>query len=324
MSVTILFWPPLRGSQRDWADRVAEVLPDVHTLSPEDTESALDVIGEADAIFAESRISEEALAAATKLRWIHSSMVAPPAGWYHDALIGHPATVTNPRGVYSDHISVHITAFVLAFSRQLHRYVRSMAEARWEPDFSRSGVTYLPASTALLIGVGEIGAEAARVLAGFGVNVVGIDARRSELTEGLAELHPPEALDELLPDADFVILTVPHTPETEGMMNAARFEAMKDTAYLVNIGRGPTVRLDDLNEALREGRIGGAGLDVYEIEPLPADHPLWSAPNVLLTPHVAAHGPYVEERRFQVLLENCRRFAAGEPLENTVDKARWF
>ena len=324
MSVTILFWPPLRGSQRDWADRVAEALPDVRTLSPEDTESALDVIGEADAIFAESRISEEALAAATKLRWVHSSMVAPPAGWYHDALIGHPATVTNPRGVYSDHISVHITAFVLAFSRQLHRYVRSMAEARWEPDFSRSGVIYLPASTALLIGVGEIGAETARVLAGFGVKVVGIDARRTELTEGLAELHPPETLDELLPDADFVILTVPHTPETEGMMNAARFEAMKDTAYLVNIGRGPTVRLDDLNEALREGRIGGAGLDVYEIEPLPADHPLWSAPNVLLTPHVAAHGPYVEERRFQVLLENCRRFAAGEPLENIVDKARWF
>ena len=99
---------------------------------------------------------------------------------------------------------------------------------------------------------------------------------------------------------------------------------MKDTAYLINIGRGPTVRLDDLDAALRAGTIGGAGLDVYEIEPLPQEHPLWSAPNVLLTPHVAAHGPYVEERRFQVLLENCRRFAAGEPLENIVDKARWF
>ena len=324
MSVSILFWPPLRGTQADWARRVAEALPDVRTLTPEDSESALDVIGEADAIFAEARISEEALAAATRARWIHASMVAPPAGWYHDALIGHPATVTNPRGVYSDHISVHITAFVLAFARQLHRYIPRMAESRWEPDLSRRGVTYLPASTALLIGVGEIGAETARVLAGFGMTVVGIDARRSELSEGLAELHPPEALDELLPDADFVILTVPHTPETEGMMNAARFEAMKDTAYLVNIGRGPTVRLDDLNEALREGRIGGAALDVYEIEPLPPEHPLWSAPNVLLTPHVAAHGPYVDERRFEVFLENCRRFEAGEPLQNIVDKARWF
>ena len=215
-------------------------------------------------------------------------------------------------------------SFVLHFARQLHRYVPRMAEARWEPDLTRGGVTYLEESTALLVGVGEIGAETARLLAAFGVNVVGVDARRTELIEGLAELHPPEALDELLPSADFVILTVPHTPETEGMMNAARFEAMKDTAYLVNIGRGPTVRLDDLNEALRAGRIGGAGLDVYEIEPLPPEHPLWSAPNVLLTPHVAAHGPYVEERRFQVLLENCRRFAADEPLENIVDKTRWF
>ena len=324
MSVTILFWPPFRRGQEDWASRVAEALPDVRTLTPEDTESALDVIGEADAIFAESRIPEEALAAATKLRWIHSAMVAPPPGWYHEALVAHPATVTNPRGVYNDHISVHIMSFVLHFARQLHRYTRSMAEARWEPDFSRGGVTYLEESTVLLIGVGEIGAETARLLSAFGANVVGVDARRSELTEGLAELHPPEALDELLPGADFVIMTVPHTPETEGMMNAARFEAMKETAYLVNIGRGPTVRLDDLNEALREGKIGGAGLDVYEIEPLPSDHPLWSAPNVLLTPHVAAHGPYVEERRFQVLLENCRRFAAGEPLENLVDTARWF
>lgn len=324
MSVTILFWPPFRRGQEDWARRVDEALPDVRTLTPEDAESALDVIGEADAIFAESRIPEEALAATTKLRWIHSAMVAPPPGWYHEALIAHPATVTNPRGVYNDHISVHIMSFVLHFARQLHRYTRSMAEARWEPDFSRGGVTYLEESTALLIGVGEIGAETARLLAAFGARVVGVDARRSELIEGLAELHPPEALDELLPDADFVIMTVPHTPETEGLMNAARFEAMKDTAYLVNIGRGPTVRLDDLNAALREGKIGGAGLDVYEIEPLPQEHPLWSAPNVLLTPHVAAHGPYVEERRFQVLLENCRRFAAGEPLENLVDKARWF
>ena len=128
MSVSILFWPPLRGSQADWARRVAEALPGVRTLTPEDTESALDMIGEADAVFAESRISEEALAAATRVRWIHSSMVAPPAGWYHDALIGHPATVTNPRGAYSDHISVHITAFVLAFARQLHRYLPLMTE----------------------------------------------------------------------------------------------------------------------------------------------------------------------------------------------------
>jgi phosphoglycerate dehydrogenase-like enzyme len=137
-------------------------------------------------------------------------------------------------------------------------------------------------------------------------------------------MHPPEALDRLLPEADFVIMTVPHTPHTEGMMNAARFALMKPSAFLINIGRGMTVKLDDLNRALRDGTIGGAGLDVYEIEPLPADHPLWTAPNVMLTPHVAAHGPYLDERRLQIIVDNGHRFASGDALRNVVDKANWF
>ena len=324
MSFKLVFSPPLRSGWRDWAERLAAELPSGRVVTPEDEEAALAEVVDADALLAERRVSEEVLAAAEKLRWIHSAMVAPPPGWYHEALIEHPAVVTNPRGIYNDHISVHITSFVLAFARQLHRYLPRMAEGKWDPAPWGEGVTYLPEATALIVGVGEIGAETARLLATFGMKVVGVDARRQMATAEVAELHPPEALDRLLPQADFVILTVPHTPQTEGLMHAARFEAMKETAFLVNIGRGPTVRLDDLNEALRSGQIGGAALDVYEIEPLPLDHPLWTAPNVLLTPHVAAHGPYLDERRFEVLLDNCRRFAAGQPLRNIVDKARWF
>ena len=128
----------------------------------------------------------------------------------------------------------------------------------------------------------------------------------------------------MLPHADFVILTVPHTPETEGFMNRARFQRMKRTAFFINIGRGKTTRLDDLVAALRAGEIAGAALDVYETEPLPADHPLWTLPNVLMTPHTAGHGPYLDDRRLEVLLDNARRFAAGQPLRNVVDKARWF
>ena len=141
---------------------------------------------------------------------------------------------------------------------------------------------------------------------------------------GVAELYRAAALDELLPRADFVILTVPHTPETEGFMNRARFRRMKKSAYFINIGRGMTTRLDDLVAALRAGEIAGAALDVYEIEPLPADHPLWTMPNVLLTPHTAGHGPYLDDRRYEVLSDNCRRFAAGHELRNVVDKSRWF
>ena len=121
-----------------------------------------------------------------------------------------------------------------------------------------------------------------------------------------------------------MILTIPHTPQTEGLFDAAKLRLMKPTAYFINIGRGMTTRLDDLNAALRDGTIAGAGLDVYEIEPLPADHKLWTMPGVLLTPHTAGHGPYLDERRFAVLSDNTRRFLAGQELRNIVDKSRWF
>jgi phosphoglycerate dehydrogenase-like enzyme len=107
-------------------------------------------------------------------------------------------------------------------------------------------------------------------------------------------------------------------------MDRARLRRMKRTAFLINIGRGATVRLDDLVAALEAGEIAGAGLDVFEIEPLPTDHLLWSAPNVLLTPHTAGYGPYLDDRRRDIILDNCRRFAAGEPLRNVVDKAAWY
>src|SRR5579864_1063895 len=137
-------------------------------------------------------------------------------------------------------------------------------------------------------------------------------------------MHLPSRLDALLPRADFVILTIPHTPETEGLMNASRFALMKSSAFFINIGRGKTTRLLDLVNALQSGTIAGAGLDVFEEEPLPPDHPLWSAPNALLTPHVAGFGPYLDERRYAIIVENSRRFLRRMPLMNVVDKAVWF
>jgi phosphoglycerate dehydrogenase-like enzyme len=156
------------------------------------------------------------------------------------------------------------------------------------------------------------------------MRVIGIDARRRDAPPGVSKLDGPEALDTLLPEADFVILTVPHTPETEGFMHRARFQRMKRSAFFINIGRGMTTRLDDLVAALRAGEIAGAALDVFEQEPLPADHALWTTPNVLITPHTAGYGPYLDDRRCQILLDNARRFLAGQPLRNVVDKARWF
>ena len=156
------------------------------------------------------------------------------------------------------------------------------------------------------------------------MHVIGIDPRVAEAPEGVDELYAPEALDEQLGRGDFVIMTAPQTPQMERLIDRQRLAHMKETGILINIGRGVNVVLEDLADALYEGSIGGAALDVFEIEPLPPGHRLWKAPNFLMTPHTAASGPHLEERRFELQVENCRRFARGEALANVVDKANWF
>jgi len=155
------------------------------------------------------------------------------------------------------------------------------------------------------------------------MRVIGVDPRVASLQD-VAGVVPPERMNDVLPRGDFVIVTVPETPATRGMFDAAFFARMKRGSVFINIGRGATVKLTDLNAALRSGQLAGAGLDVFEREPLPADHPLWDAPGMLITPHVAAAGPYLDDRRAEVFLDNCRRFHNGRPLRNVVDKANWF
>jgi phosphoglycerate dehydrogenase-like enzyme len=319
---TLLMLPPQTDRTREWAARLAATMPELTVVVADDEAHAAREIGRADAAFGTP--SPALLRRATRLRWLQAPQAAPPAGYYHAELIAHPVVVTNFREIYNDHIGAHIMAFVLAFARGLHYYLPLQLRREWKPAPVDAGVVHLPEATALIVGVGGIGAEAARLCEAFGMRVIGVDARRRDAPPGVLKLDGPEALDALLPEADFVILTVPHTPETEGLMHRARFLRMKRSAFFVNIGRGMTTRLDDLVAALRAGEIAGAGLDVFEHEPLPADHPLWTTPNVLITPHTAGHGPYLDERRYAILLDNCRRFLADQPLRNLVDKSRWF
>lgn len=319
---TFLMLPPQTPITREWARRLREDLPQVRTVVAENEEDVEREIGGAEAAF--GRVPDALLARAQRLRWLQAPQAAPPAGYYSEALIAHPVVVTNFREIFNDHIAAHIMAFVLAFARGLHRFIPLQLQREWVQPPLDQGVVHLPESTVLIVGVGGIGAEAARLCREFGMTVLATDARRGSPPPGVAELHPPEALDRLLPRADFVVLTVPHTPATEGLMDRARFQRMRSTAFFVNIGRGMTTRLDDLVEALRAGEIAGAALDVFEREPLPAEHPLWTLPNVLITPHVAGYGPHLDERRYEIVADNCRAFAAGRPLRNEVDKHAWF
>ena len=284
----------------------------------EDVQTAAAAIETADAAFG---LAPGTAARARKLRWLQAPQAAPPAGYYYPELVAHPLAVTNFREIFNDHISAHIMAFVLAFARGLHVYHSAAASPRMEEADGRSGRG---------ASAGRDGADRRRGRDRRGDGalavrlrhaVLAVDARRTDKPGHVTELHKPEALDELLPRADFVILTVPHTPATEGFFNRARFRRMQPTAFFINIGRGMTTKLDDLVAALRAGEIAGAALDVYEQEPLPAEHPLWGMPNVLLTPHMAGYGPHLNERRFQIIQDNCRAFAEGRPLRNVVDKA---
>ena len=322
-SFKFVMLPPQTDTTRAWGKRLAETVPDARVVVAEDEGTAAREIVDAEAAF--GWLGKELLAKARNLRWLQAPQAAPAAGYYYPELVSHSVAVTNFREIYNDHIGAHILAFVLAFARGLHMYLPRQLRREWKKSPLEAGdVVHLPEATALIVGLGGIGAEAARLLAAFGVKVLATDARRTAPTEGVAELHPPEALDDLLPRADFVILTVPHTPATEGFFNRARFQHMKKSAFFINIGRGMTTKLDDLVAALQAGEIAGAALDVYEIEPLPAGHPLWTMPNVLLTPHMAGHGPYLDDRRFEIMADNCRAFAAGSPLRNQVDKTTWF
>lgn len=232
--------------------------------------------------------------------------------------------VCNPRGVFNDHIGQHVLMFVLALARGLPSYLHAQRERRWDPDARTRPSIDLASATTLLVGVGGIGHEVARLCAAFGMRVLGVDPRWEYDTPGV-ERHDVAELEALLPAADFVIVSTPHTPQTEGMWNARLFGRMKPGSYFINVGRGMTTRLDDLAAAVAGGQIAGCALDVFETEPLPAEHPLWTLPNVILTPHIAVKdAANIDERRFALLLDNARRFVAGQPLRNVVDKAAWY
>ena len=318
----LVMLPPQTSHTRSWAERLAADHTDLTVVVAEDEAAACAALPGADAAF--GNLTPALLPHAGNVRWLQAPHAAPPAGYYYPELIAHPLQVTNFREIYNDHISTHIMMYVLNFARNMPRFIGQQARGVWEKPPKDTGVIALNNATMLIVGVGGIGAETARIASAFGMTVIGTDARRTAAPEGLSELLPPEALDDALPRADFVVLTVPHTPATGGFFDRAKFRRMKKSAYFINIGRGRTTKLDDLTAALQTGEIAGAGLDVFEKEPLPPGHPLWSMPQVLITPHTAGYGPHVNERRYEIISENVKRFMVGKPLRNPVDKQNWF
>ena len=322
MSRRLVMLPPPDELTDAWAEAVAKVAPGLEVVIARDRESALKWLPEAEAAY--GMLDPELLSCAKKLKWLQAPQAAPAAGYFFAELVVHPVQVTNFRGIYNDHVAIHAVAMLLALSRNLHTYMRQQHAGDWSRHLADNDILHLPESTVLVVGAGGIGAEIARQVHAFGARVIGIDPRRTDCPPGMESLHAPAELDRLLGEADAVVLTLPHTPESEGLIDERRLALMRPHAFLINIGRGATVRLDALAEALEQRRLGGAALDVFELEPLPPGHALWREPRALLTPHVAVVGPYIAQRRLEVLCDNARRFDAGLPLRNVVDKAAWY
>jgi phosphoglycerate dehydrogenase-like enzyme len=331
----LLVFPPVE------AERLSQIIGaagPMAVVNASDETEALAQIVDADAFF--GKITPTLLERAQRLRWIQ----APTASLEHyvfDALVDHPCVLSNMRGLFSDVIADHVMGFVLSFARNLHLYRDLQRARRWAPLGGETGRSdfvagpafvssidrrhlHLPDCTLGVVGVGHIGSEICRRAAAFGMKILGVDPRCRTVPGVLADVWPSEKLHDLLRESDFVVIAAPHTPETYKLFRRDQFEAMKLSAYLINIGRGAIVDLSDLVAALRAKRIAGAALDVFETEPLPADSPLWTMPNVIMTPHIAAASVHIAERHLQTLLENIRRFVAGQEPTTRVDKRAWF
>jgi phosphoglycerate dehydrogenase-like enzyme len=323
MSDDLLVLPPQDEVAQRWAARLAAEVPDLTVITAADEGEAVAVLRRG-VRAAYGTMTPGLLEAATALEWLQAPMAAPPEGYFFPELTAHPVVVTNLRGTYTDHVSTHAVALLLSLARNLPYYLRKQLDGSWAPDKRAETILHLQESTVLIVGLGALGEYIATLLRPLGCRIVGTDARREDTPEAVDEMGRPADLDAYLLDADAVVLTVPHTPETYKLVDARRLALMKPSALLVNVGRGAVVDIDALATALRDGVIRGAAIDVVPEEPLPADHPLWSEPRAIVTPHVAAVGPHADDRRFAVLRENATRFLAGRELVNVVDKAAWF
>ncbi len=319
-------------------DKIRDAAGSMSVVNTSDVATACAEIPDADAFF--GKMTPEILAEARQLKWIQTPTASLEHYLFPD-LIEHPCKLSNMRGLFSDVIADHVLGYVTCFARNLHIYIRRQLRCEWAPvggETARSTFTsgphevsgidrghiHLSDCTMGVVGVGNIGAEICRRAAAFGMQLLAVDPVHRRVDRIIDEVWQPDRLPDLLAASDFVVIAAPHTPETEKLFRAEQFHQMKNSAYLINIGRGAIVDLADLTAALQNGIIAGAALDVFEIEPLPAEHPLWPMQNVIITPHIAAASIHISERHLATLLENIRCFVAGKDPKTLVDKRHWF
>lgn len=308
-----IYGPPAWTLPPSHVDSLRRRFPGIEFVQANSDDELKEALRDSDATFS-SVVRRDAFHEAKRLRWIHASSAGVGATLFHE-LIESDVVLTNSRGVMSRWIAEHILSVALAWQRGLHTSLRRQAEGVWAQDeVAEWQRPALHETRALIVGLGSIGSETARLLRATGMHVDGVGRTRRGDRPGV------ESLSELLPSADLVAITAPHTTETTHLFDRAMLARMKAGSLLVNVGRGKIIDEAALVDALKQGRPGGAALDVFEHEPLAAASPLWSMENVIITPHVAGFGHRFWDAMVELFGRNLERYLEGQPLENVVDK----
>jgi len=304
-------------------DSLQEVAPGVRLLAAKTPQEATQLASSAEAAI--GFCTPEILAAGRKIQWIQvywagvERCVEIPAVRERDILL------TNMQRVAGPVMAEHVLAMMFAFARGLDFYIPERAAKRWTEELpATSRMITLEGKTLLVVGLGGIGTEVARRAHALGLHVDAIRASGREGPPYVREVGLPSDMARLAARADFIVNTTPLTPETRNLFNGEFFAQVKPGAYFFNVGRGQSVVQDALVAALRSGRLAGAGLDVTDPEPLPADHPLWSIPNVIITPHVSARSDLGDAARYALVRENLRRYVNGEKMLSVVDTRKGY
>lgn len=301
--------------------RLRQAHPDLDFRYCPDPQSFLNHAAQAEIIFSK-RFPPGTLAIAKQLRWIQ----AGTAGINHLLAAGihnYPVTLTNARGAHGTPIAEQILAMMFAFANRLPLLIRAQGELRPVAQQAIREKFELAGQTLCVIGLGDIGGTLAQKAQLLGMRVIGV-RRTATPFPGLAALYTNEQLLVALPQADHVALCLPLTKATTAILGKQELRAMKPSAYIYNVGRGASIEPNALLDALQQGWIAGAGLDVTDPEPLPADSPLWAMENVVLCQHTSGSSPYNADRITQIFLDNLARYRRGEPLSNVIDTVQGY
>jgi len=309
------------GNPAERALALLERLPEPTRIAVSETPSAFAALApEADVIldaWSAPGVLEAVFAMCSRVRWVHS-LTAGVEGVLFPALVESPIPLTNSRGVFARSLAEFAIGAMLYFAKDFRRMLRSQAAGKWD----RFDIEEVHGHTAAILGFGEIGRYTARLASALGMEVTALRRHPQRAAGDLADVrvYAPEEKMAFLAEADYLVISAPLTPETRGMIGEAELRAMKPGAVVINVGRGPVVQEAALVQALQEGWIRGAALDVFEQEPLPEAHPFYKLENVLLSAHCADHTADWKELAMTFFVENFARFHRGEPLKNVVDK----